>query len=135
MLQSTLQLTSPPSTPTSPTYHQSLQPYYISNTFSHLILLQPQPQIHTPGPTVLNCRALTADTMADLNDALSSDSSDSENIECYDYDATEIKYVMVDQKYVKHVWVWYPDSKKWWSMLFSDLDAERDKEGLKEAGV
>ena len=25
--------------PTSPTYHQSLQPYYISNTFSHLILL------------------------------------------------------------------------------------------------
>ena len=73
--------------------------------------------------------------MADLNDAFSSHSSDSENIECYDYDATEIKYVMVDEKYVKHVWVWYPDSKKWWSMLFSDLDAERDKEGLKEAGV
>ena len=62
--------------------------------------------------------------MADLNDALSSDSSDSENIECYDCDATEIKHVMVDKKHVKHVWVWCPDSKKWWSMLFSDLDAD-----------
>jgi len=70
--------------------------------------------------------------MADMNDAFS---SDSENIEMCDCNATVIKFVMVDKRFVKHVWVWCPDCKKWWSMLFSDLDPERDKEGLKQASV